>query len=379
MKLAEVCVKRPVFATMLVLVFVVLGLFAYSKLGIDLYPKVDLPTVTVQTRLPGGSPEEIESQVTKPIEEAINTISNIDELRSTTLEGLSLVTVQFSLDKDSDVAAQEVRDKVATVVGQLPRDTEAPIIERLDFDASPVLSISVYGDRPIREITELADKRIKQRLESVDGIGSIQIVGGQTARDPGMARRAKLQALSPEHRPDPQRDSRSEHGSSWRTHRPGPERAGPPHSRKDRGVRDFGQYRRVHGWRKPGLFARRRADRRRCRRSAEPCAAGREAGGFAAGSETVRHQHRRRCETDQRAAGRTASPASTRRSCRHHPRSGAVHRGLRPRHQRTPDRRQPAGRVVCCCSCTVSAAPSLPPWPFRSRSSRRSRPCAPLI
>jgi len=179
MKLAEVCVKRPVFATMLVLVFVVLGLFAYSKLGIDLYPKVDLPTVTVQTRLPGGSPEEIESQVTKPIEEAINTISNIDELRSTTLEGLSIVTVQFALDKDSDVAAQEVRDKVATVVGSLPRDTDAPIIERLDFDASPVLSISVYGDRPIREITELADKRIKQRLESVDGIGSIQIVGGQ--------------------------------------------------------------------------------------------------------------------------------------------------------------------------------------------------------
>ena len=179
MKLAEVCVKRPVFATMLVLVFVVLGLFAYSKLGIDLYPKVDLPTVTVQTRLPGGSPEEIESQVTKPIEEAINTISNIDELRSTTLEGLSIVTVQFALDKDSDVAAQEVRDKVATVIGQLPRETDAPIIERLDFDAAPVLSISVYGDRPIREITELADKRIKQRLESVDGIGSIQIVGGQ--------------------------------------------------------------------------------------------------------------------------------------------------------------------------------------------------------
>jgi hydrophobic/amphiphilic exporter-1 (mainly G- bacteria), HAE1 family len=92
---------------------------------------------------------------------------------------LSIVSVQFALDKDSDVAAQEVRDKVATVVGQLPRDTEAPIIERLDFDASPVLSISVYGDRSIREITEIADKRIKQRLESVEGIGSIQIVGGQ--------------------------------------------------------------------------------------------------------------------------------------------------------------------------------------------------------
>lgn len=179
MKLAEVCVRRPVFATMLVSVFVVLGLFAYVQLGIDLYPKVDLPTVTVRTLLPGASPEEIESQVTEPIEEAINTISNIDELRSTTLEGVSLVVVQFALDKNSDVAAQEVRDKVATVVGQLPRDAEPPVIERLDFDASPVLSISVYGDRPIREITEIADRRIKQRLESVRGIGSIQIVGGQ--------------------------------------------------------------------------------------------------------------------------------------------------------------------------------------------------------
>jgi len=179
MKLAEVCVKRPVFATMLVMTFVVLGVFSYVQLGVDLYPKVDLPTVTVTTRLAGASPEEMESQITKPIEEVINTISGIDELRSTTLEGVSTVIVQFRLDKDADVAAQEVRDKVATVVAQLPRGTDPPTIERVDFDAAPVLAISVYGDRPIREITEIADKQIKQRLESVRGIGSIQIVGGR--------------------------------------------------------------------------------------------------------------------------------------------------------------------------------------------------------
>ena len=179
MKLAEVCVKRPVFATMLVLVFVVLGIFAYTQLGVDQFPKVDLPTVTVRTTLPGASPEEIESQITKPIEEVINTISGIDELRSTTSEGTSLVIAQFLLDKNADVAAQEVRDKVATVVGVLPRDTNPPVIERVDFDAAPVLSISVYGDRPLREITEIADKQIKQRLESVEGIGSIDIVGGR--------------------------------------------------------------------------------------------------------------------------------------------------------------------------------------------------------
>jgi HAE1 family hydrophobic/amphiphilic exporter-1 len=163
---------------MLIAVFVVLGIFSYTQLGVDQFPKIDLPTVTVRTILPGASPEEIESQITKPIEEAINTISGIEELRSTTLEGASVVVAQFLLDKNADVAAQEVRDKVASVTGQLPRDAEAPVVERVDFDAAPVLSISVYGDRPLREITEIADKRIKQRLESVRGIGSIQIVGG---------------------------------------------------------------------------------------------------------------------------------------------------------------------------------------------------------
>jgi HAE1 family hydrophobic/amphiphilic exporter-1 len=194
MKLAEVCVRRPVFATMLVLTFVVLGLFSYSQLGIDLFPKVDLPTVTVSTRLPGASPEEIESQITKPIEEVLNTISGIDELRSTTLEGTSVVVVQFLLDKDANVAAQEVRDKVATVIAQLPRDTDPPIIERLDFDAAPVLSISVYGERPLREITEIADKQIKQRLESVKDIGSIQIVGGSKREIKIWLNAEKLQA-----------------------------------------------------------------------------------------------------------------------------------------------------------------------------------------
>jgi HAE1 family hydrophobic/amphiphilic exporter-1 len=194
MKLAEVCVKRPVFATMLILTFVVLGIFSYTQLGVDLFPKIDTPTVTIQTALPGASPEEVESQITKPIEEVINTISGIDELRSQTLEGISFVTVAFVLDKNSDVAAQEVRDKVATVLGQLPRDTVPPVIARLDFDAAPILAISVYGNRPLRELTEIADRQIKQRLESVDGIGSIQIVGGRKREiqlwlDPG-----KLQA-----------------------------------------------------------------------------------------------------------------------------------------------------------------------------------------
>jgi HAE1 family hydrophobic/amphiphilic exporter-1 len=194
MKLAEICVKRPVFATMFILTFVVLGVFSYTQLGIDQFPKVDLPTVTVQTTLPGASPEEVESQISKPIEEVINTISGIDELRSTTLEGVSLVVVQFVLDKDADVAAQEVRDKVATVTGQLPRDTNPPIIQRLDFDAAPILSVSVYGARSLKELTEIADKQIKQRLESVRGIGSVDIVGGRRREIEIWLDAAKLQA-----------------------------------------------------------------------------------------------------------------------------------------------------------------------------------------
>src|SRR6185295_8770134 len=117
--------------------------------------------------------------ISKPIEEVINTVSGIDELRSTTLEGVSMVVVQFVLDKNADVAAQEVRDKVATVTGLLPRDTNAPVIQRVDFDAAPILSISVYGTRQLKELTDIADKQIKQRLESVRGIGSVDIVGGR--------------------------------------------------------------------------------------------------------------------------------------------------------------------------------------------------------
>jgi HAE1 family hydrophobic/amphiphilic exporter-1 len=179
---------------MLVMTFVVLGMFSYTQLGVDLFPKIDLPTVTVTTTMPGASPEELESQITEPIEEVINTISGIEELRSTTLEGVSIVVVQFLLDKNADVAAQEVRDKVATVLGQLPNDANPPIVERVDFDAAPVLAISVYGQRSLRELTEIADKQIKQRLESVRGIGSISIVGGRQREIQILLDADKLQA-----------------------------------------------------------------------------------------------------------------------------------------------------------------------------------------
>jgi HAE1 family hydrophobic/amphiphilic exporter-1 len=179
MGLAALCVRRPVFATMLIMALVVLGVASFRELGVDLYPKVDIPSVTVTTVLPGASAEEMETEVTKPIEEAVNTIQGIDELRATTVEGVSRVIVMFLLERDTDQAAQDVRDKVAVILRNLPAGIDPPVIEKADPDASPIMSISVSGDRSLREITEIADKQVKQRLEGVSGIGQVLLIGGR--------------------------------------------------------------------------------------------------------------------------------------------------------------------------------------------------------
>jgi HAE1 family hydrophobic/amphiphilic exporter-1 len=178
-KLAELCVKRPVFASVLILSLVVVGMFAYAQLGVDRFPNVDFPFVTISTRLVGAAPEEIETEITDKIEEAVNTISGIDQLISISSEGISVVTVQFVLEKDGDVAAQEVRDRVNTVLRDLPTDADPPLIEKIDPDASPVLSIVLSGTAPIREITEFADKTLRRQIESVLGVGQVRIVGGR--------------------------------------------------------------------------------------------------------------------------------------------------------------------------------------------------------
>ena len=177
MSLIDICVRRPVFATMLIVSLVVMGLASFRELGLDVFPKVDMPTVTITTRLPGASPEEIESNITKRIEEAVNTINGIDELRSTTLEGQSQVFVTFVLERKIDEAANDVREKVGTVVSAFPQGTEAPAIEKFDPDSAPIMAIVVSGKRSAREITELADKKIKRQLESIKDIGAVTLVG----------------------------------------------------------------------------------------------------------------------------------------------------------------------------------------------------------
>src|SRR5712691_8000610 len=177
MKLAEVSVKRPVFAIMMAAALILLGAFSYEGLGLDLMPKTDPAIVSVQTSLPGASAEEVETQLTKPIEEVVNTISGIDELRANSDQGNSRVIISFTLEREIEAATQDVRDKVATIVGRFPRDTRPPQIQKMDPDAQPIFSFSVYGPRAPKELTEIADKKLKQVLETVRDVGSITTFG----------------------------------------------------------------------------------------------------------------------------------------------------------------------------------------------------------
>jgi HAE1 family hydrophobic/amphiphilic exporter-1 len=177
-KLAEICIRRPVFASMIVLSLVVVGSASYFRLGVDRFPAVDLPTVAVRTELPGASTEEMETQVSQKIEEVVNTIQGISELRSITSPGSSIVIVTFNLNRQIDVATQDVRDKVASVLRNLPRDTRTPIISKTDNDQAPVITVAVAGDRSLKELTEIADKQVKVALERSAGVGEVRIVGG---------------------------------------------------------------------------------------------------------------------------------------------------------------------------------------------------------
>lgn len=180
MAIYDLCINRPVFTWVLMAIPVVLGIVSYNELGVDLFPDVDFPVCAVTTVLPGASVEEMESTVTKPIEDIINTVSGIDELRSITQEGVSIVTVQFLLSKSGDVGTQEVRDKINTILSELPEGTDAPIISKFDTGSIPVMTIAVSGRRDFREVTEIARRRIKERLETVNGVGAITLVGGRT-------------------------------------------------------------------------------------------------------------------------------------------------------------------------------------------------------
>ena len=178
MKLADTSIERPVFATMMILALIVLGLFSFTKLNIDQFPDIDFPYVTVTSVLPGAGPEQMETDVTKKIEDAVNTIGGIEHITSISREGVSFVIVQFKLEVEGRQAAQEVREKIAAVRADLPTDLEEPVVQRIDPASIPMFTLTVSGPRSDKEITTFAKNVIRKRLENVPGVGRVDLVGG---------------------------------------------------------------------------------------------------------------------------------------------------------------------------------------------------------
>jgi HAE1 family hydrophobic/amphiphilic exporter-1 len=179
MKLAETCVKYPVFTVMLIAFLVTLGVFSYRGLAVDLFPKADPATVNVDVQLPGATPEEVITGVVLPLEDAISSVSGIDEISVYSSEGYADITCTFVLERDIEGAAQDIREKVAAAISRLPRDTLPPVITKLDPQSDPIMTLLVSGPMSRRELTEIADKQVRRAIQTVDGVGSVELNGGQ--------------------------------------------------------------------------------------------------------------------------------------------------------------------------------------------------------
>ena len=180
MILSNTSIKRPIFATVMILALVVLGIFSYRRLAVEMFPNVEFPVVSVVTVFSGASPETVERELSKRIEEAVNQVAGVKHVFSTSREGVSTVVVEFRLEEKVNDCAQEVRAKIASIRGTLPTGIEEPIIQKLDFNAAPVAALAVQSSTlSPRELTSLVEKRIKKRFESVAGVGKVDMVGGQ--------------------------------------------------------------------------------------------------------------------------------------------------------------------------------------------------------
>ena len=179
MSIASFCVRRPAFTTMLVMMFVVAGIFSFRQLSVDLLPKADPATVAVSLTLPGASPDELNSAVVEPAEQALSSIAGIDEMSATIRDSNARITLKFVLERDINDAAQDVREKIAQAMRDLPPEMRPPVITKVDPDADPVISLALSGPLGIRTLTEIADKQIRRAVETVDGVGEVTISGGR--------------------------------------------------------------------------------------------------------------------------------------------------------------------------------------------------------
>src|SRR3990172_4963150 len=179
MVLSDLSIKRPVFATMMMLALVVLGVFSSRRLSLDNMPNVEFPFVIIQTSYPGASPEAVEREITKKIEEAVNPVSGVKRIESSSVEGHSTIFVEFQLDTKADVAVNDVRSKIEQIKLKLPQDADPPVVSRFDFASQPIISLALSGPGwAMRDLTNLATETIKRRIENVNGVGNVTVVGG---------------------------------------------------------------------------------------------------------------------------------------------------------------------------------------------------------
>lgn len=178
--LAEICVHRPVFATVIVLFLTVVGGFSFFTLGVDRFPKIDLPTISVSTSNQGASPQEIETEITDIVEGALNTVPGVEEMRSSSSRGRSNVTLTFNLEKDPDQAFQEVQQKLSGITNRLPEQADPPSAQKSDPDSQPILMYTISAPRDVMELSEMVENLILERIESADGVGEVFMWGART-------------------------------------------------------------------------------------------------------------------------------------------------------------------------------------------------------
>ena len=195
MFLSDLSIKKPILTTMVVLSLVVLGIYSTSRLGIDIMPKIDFPYVSITVIYPGAGPEEIETLILKPVEDEVGSLAGIQNIYSFASEGVANVVLEFSLGVDVDVAATDVRDKLSLVSSSLPEDAMDPIVQKFDFGASPIMNLAVTSPRPPEETYKIADDIIKQRLSRIEGLASIDLVGGKQREIRVSVSRDRLRAL----------------------------------------------------------------------------------------------------------------------------------------------------------------------------------------
>ena len=194
MWLADISIKRPVFATMVILGFVILGIVSYPRIGVDLFPKVEFPIVNITTTLKGANPEIIDIDVTDQIEGAVNTINGVKSIISTSAEGVSVVSVEFVLERNIDLAVQDVREKISVVRGKLPKDIDEPVIEKVDPDATPIMWFGLAGDKSVRDLSIYADEVLKEQFHKISGVGAVNLAGLRTRQVRLWLERDKLNA-----------------------------------------------------------------------------------------------------------------------------------------------------------------------------------------